>query len=150
MAGRVVSALLLVTMVAGCSGSRGVGVGFVVGEPTGVALKGWLDHSSSVNFAAGWPDEATQLQLDYAFHNFSAVHVTQGDFALYMGIGGAIKLWDEAVREDEVAVRIPLGIDYIFEGGQLDLFVEVVPLVKVAPDSDFDVTAAFGARFFFK
>lgn len=137
-------------LVGGCSGRRGLGVGVIVIEPTGVSVKGWLDNKSSVNLAVGWPKDATHIHADYAFHNFSAVRVDEGDLALYMGVGGRLKMWDDTARDDQLAVRVPLGIDYIFEGGRLDLFLEVVPALVVAPDSDFEVDGALGVRFFFK
>ena len=147
-------AVLLIGLVGvlagGCGGRRGFGVGVIVIEPTGVSVKGWLDNNSAANLAVGWPKDATHIHLDYVFHNFSAVRVDDGDLALYMGIGGRLKLWDDSAKDDEVAVRIPLGVDYMFEGGRLDLFLEVVPALVVAPNSDFDVNAALGVRFFVK
>jgi len=141
--------LLLLAAAAGCGGERGFGVGFVVGGPTGLALKGWLDAESSVSAAVGWPKGGVALQADYVLHNFRALEAKKGEFALYAGVGGLAWLWD-APTEDQAGVRFPLGIDYIVEGGQVDIFLEVVPTLLVSPATDFVVDAAFGVRFFFK
>ena len=142
----VLAALLL----CGCGGSRGFGIGFIVGEPDGLSLKGWVDHTSSVNAAFSWPRGVFHCQADYAYHNFDAIRANQGEFALYLGIGGRGTFPDAPAAEDVFGVRFPLGIAYIIEDEWLDIFVEVVPSLTDAPASDFDFSAAFGMHLFIK
>ena len=40
-------------------------------------------------------------------------------------------------------------LNYIFETSPFDVFLEVVPVLDLAPDTEFDFNAAIGARFFF-
>ncbi len=47
-------------------------------------------------------------------------------------------------------VRIPVGLKYYLAKQSIDLFVEIVPVLDIVPDTDFDVDAAIGARFYFK
>ena len=42
-----------------------------------------------------------------------------------------------------------VSLDYIFDGAPVDVFVQVVPILELAPATEFNVNAALGARFFF-
>lgn len=43
---------------------------------------------------------------------------------------------------------MPLGAGYIFEEAPVELFLEVVPVLELAPDTDLDMDAALGARIY--
>jgi hypothetical protein len=40
-------------------------------------------------------------------------------------------------------------LTYIFQSAPVDIFFEVVPILDLVPDTEFDLNAALGARFFF-
>jgi len=67
----------------------------------------------------------------------------------YFGVGGRIKI-EEGKKEDKIGVRIPVGLDYLFADTPLDIFVEVVPVLDLVPDTDLDFNAAVGIRYLFK
>jgi len=46
-------------------------------------------------------------------------------------------------------VRIPLGINYIFEKVPLDIFLEFVPLLDLVPGTNFRLKGAVGIRYYF-
>jgi len=48
-----------------------------------------------------------------------------------------------------LAVRIPVGIDYLFSDAPVDIFLEVVPMLDLIPKTKFQFNAALGARYFF-
>jgi hypothetical protein len=48
-----------------------------------------------------------------------------------------------------LGARIPVGLEYIFPDQHFDIFLEVVPLLDLIPDTDFTLNAAIGARYFF-
>ncbi|HAL91600.1 MAG TPA: hypothetical protein DCM68_01060 [Verrucomicrobia bacterium] len=54
-------------------------------------------------------------------------------------------------EEDEtvVGIRFPLGIAFLFAKAPIEIFAEIAPILDVAPDTDFDIHAAIGARFYF-
>ena len=66
---------------------------------------------------------------------------------LYFGVGGRLRLRDN--RDDDIGVRIPVGLAYMFADAPFDIFVEVVPILDLVPDTDFDLNAALGGRFYF-
>jgi len=60
--------------------------------------------------------------------------------------GGRIKFGED---DDFIGIRIPVGLAYLFEGAPVDVFLEVVPLLDVAPETEFTLNAAIGVRYFF-
>ncbi|MBN1808387.1 MAG: hypothetical protein JW909_04925 [Planctomycetes bacterium] len=137
-----------VMLASGC-GSRGLGIGFIVGEPDGLAIKGWTDRTAAVNTAFAWPKDAFYCHADYVYHNFNAVDVRSGDIGLYMGLGGRAAFVDDP-GDDAFGVRVPLGLTYTVEDGWLDIFVEIVPSLTISPESDVEVDAAVGMHIFIK
>lgn len=137
---------------------RGFGLGIVVGEPTGISLKSWQGRTTALDAALAWSfagNDFVQLHGDYLSHNFSLLKVEQGQLPFYYGIGGRIKLINidnkRGDRDDKtrIGVRIPLGLAYLFEKVPLDLFIEVVPILDLVPETAFDLNAAIGVRYFF-
>jgi len=137
---------------------RGFGLGIVVGEPTGISLKSWQGRTTAFDAALAWSfagHDFVQLHGDYLSHNFSLLKVEQGQLPFYYGIGGRLKLINidnkRNDRDDKtrIGVRIPLGLAYLFEKVTLDLFVEVVPVLDLVPETAFDLNAAIGVRYFF-
>lgn len=149
MARSIVIALLAVMVFAGSAASQGAfGLGVIVGEPTGVSAKIWMSDRSAVDMGAAWSfsDEAAlHLHADFLLHNFDLISVEKGRLPIHFGIGGRVKFEDDS----KIGIRIPVGLTYIFDGAPVDIFVEAVPIVDLAPDTEFDVNAAIGARFYF-
>jgi hypothetical protein len=141
-----VTALMIVAGGAAAQGTFGIGV--IVGEPTGVSGKLWMTERTAIDGAAAWSfsDEAAlHLHADYLFHNFDLIEVDQGRLPVYFGIGARVKFESDS----RFGVRIPVGIAYLMEDAPIDFFFEVVPLLDLVPDTDFNFNAAIGARFFF-
>ena len=134
-------------------GENGLGVGVIVGEPTGISIKKWIGETRAVDAAAAWSfseNESFQFHADYLIHNFSLIQPKDldlnGRLPVYFGVGCRIKLDEDAL----VGIRIPFGISYLFADAPVDLFVEVVPILDLAPDTDLDINAAIGVRFYFR
>jgi len=137
---------------------RGFGLGVVAGEPTGISLKNWQGRTTALDAAIAWSfagHDFIQLHGDYLSHNFSLLKVEKGQLPFYYGIGGRLKLSNIDNKRDDrddktrVGVRIPLGLAYLFETITLDLFVEVVPVLDLVPETAFDLNVAIGIRYFF-
>jgi hypothetical protein len=150
-------ACVLLTTILASQG--GLGLGIILGEPTGVCLKGWLDGRTAVDGAAAWSfsgHDSFQLHADYLIHYFDVVEADdlRGALPVYVGIGGRIRLSEERRRDDDenvtLGVRIPFGMTYITASAPVDVFIEFVPILDLVPDTDFDLAAGFGARFYFR
>ena len=114
-----------------------IGVGFILGEPTGLSSKVWIGEKTSVSAALAW-----------SFHDTTAWHI-HVDYLLqrklYFGIGGRIKFQDES----RFGIRIPFGIAPRFADRHLDFFFEIVPLLDIIPKTEFLLNSALGMRFYF-
>lgn len=151
LAAGVIAACLSTPSPAGAGeNDHGFGLGVIVGEPTGIAFKGWLSTSTALAGGAAWSfadNSNFAFHLDYLVHRFDLIDVGKGELPLYFGIGGRFKIRDDA--DDALGIRIPVGLDYLFEGSPIDIFFEVVPIVELTPETEFRLNAAIGARFFF-
>jgi len=134
----------------------GFGLGVIVGEPTGLSAKGWTGSSSAIDLAAAWSfsgESALHLHGDFVWHKFDLIDVSEGELPLYYGIGMRVKFSDGGDNNDDdvtVGMRIPVGLDYLFGGGTpLDVFLEVVPIVDLVPDTDVTLNASLGLRYWF-
>jgi hypothetical protein len=141
----------------GVRADDGLGIGIIVGEPTGLSIKKWIASDRAVDAAAAWSfseNESFQLHADYLVHNFDILKTGSvgGRLPLYAGIGGRIKFdgHDHNDHSTLLGVRIPLGIAYMFAKDPIDIFAEIVPILDVVPSTEFDINAAIGARFYFR
>ncbi len=138
-------------MAAAQSQTKKVGLGFIVGEPTGIDLKINLTQIHALEFAVAWSlsdDNDLHLQGDYLWHKYDLIKMDNADkMPLFFGIGARVELRENV--DDVVGIRFPVGLDYIFTNYPFDVFVEIVPILDVAPDTDFDLEGAIGARFWF-
>ena len=55
-----------------------------------------------------------------------------------------------AQNNSHFGVRFPVGIAYIFPKNPFDLFFEIVPIFDLLPDTELNINAGIGARFYFK
>jgi len=138
-----------VMILAGSAAAQGnFGLGIILGEPTGVSAKLWITDRTAVDVAAAWSfsnEAAFHLHADYLFHNFDLIAVEKGKLPVHFGIGARAKFEDDS----KFGVRIPVGLTYIFDGAPVDIFFEVVPILDLAPDTEFTANAAVGIRYFF-
>lgn len=140
----------LIILISGYSLSQDkkMGAGIILGEPTGVSFKYWLTGTTALDAGLAWSfidENAFQIQADYLIHNFNLLNIPNGKLPFYFGIGGRLKFSNEV----KLGVRVPLGIAYIFQDEPIDVFLEVVPILDLLPETDFTISAAIGGRYFF-
>lgn len=136
--------------------SNRVGVGIMVGEPTGFSLKAWNSDRTAIDLGLAWSlgrYDAINIHADYLWHNFTLFdEIESGRLPAYVGVGGRIIFADDYPDPGEsnaiVGARIPVGVDYLFEDAPVGIFLEVAPVVNIIPETDFDVDGAVGIRVF--
>jgi hypothetical protein len=129
---------------------RRIGAGIVVGQPTGPTVKYWLNDTMALDGTVGWSlrdDDNIYLNADVLWHNFDLLPVSRGRAAVYVGVGPSIEFRRE--EDNRVGVRAPVGISYTFENKPLDAFVEVAPILDVAPGLHGDFNVGIGVRYWF-
>ena len=126
------------------------GVGVIAGEPTGITVKYMLDDKSAIDAAIGWEtsgDNEFHIHGDYLYHMNDLIKVPQGKLPLYFG--GGLRFIDREKKDNKLGIRIPVGIEYLFGNVPLGAFFELVPILNLTPDTEFDFEAGIGIRFFF-
>jgi len=135
------------------------GVGVILGEPTGVAWKYRLSEEHALDGAIGLsPGDRFRLHVDYLWekHSFQEEHLLLHYGAgVVIGAGGPGYLAFErgetyvfAQRELGFAMRGVAGLTYAFPHSPFDAFVEIAPLLILAPASGMGIDAAVGARIY--
>jgi hypothetical protein len=126
-----------------------VGLGIILGEPTGLSAKMWTSETNAFDASLAWSvngrNDALHLHADFLKHKFGLIDVKKGKLPLYFGLGAKIVMANDPV----IAVRIPLGISYIFSDAPLDAFLEIVPILNLIPSTEFEVDPAIGMRYYF-
>jgi hypothetical protein len=126
----------------------GIGVGIILGEPTGLSGKLWLTEKTAADAGLAWSmwdGGALHVHADFLVHSFSLINVSQGQLPLYFGIGARVKLAEDPL----VGVRVPFGLAYLFGSAPLDVFLELVPILDLVPATYFHFNSAIGVRYFF-
>ncbi len=154
--------LLMVLSAPRVGAEDGLGLGLILGEPTGISLKKWIGPTRAIDAAVAWSfseNASFQFHADYLLHNFTLLKDAAGSgrMAVYYGIGGRVKLKDRNNRgrgrnhnEELLGVRVPFGLTYLFAHAPVDLFAEIVPILNLVPNTDFDLNGAIGARFYLR
>ena len=139
---------------------EGFGVGLIIGEPTGLSLKKWIGNDRAIDAGIAWSfseNDSLHIHADYLLHRSDILILPDipGRFPLYFGLGGRIKLKEDDNGQGRnndnalVGVRVPFGISYLVTDTPVEAFLEIVPILDIVPDTDFDITIAIGARFYF-
>lgn len=127
---------------------KGLGLGVIIGEPTGISFKKWVNRWQALDGALAWSlgeKDALHLHADYLFHNRRLIHIDKHSIPFYYGIGGRFRFEDN----NTFGIRFPLGLTFFLVELPIDLFVEIVPIMNLAPETDLDLNVAIGARYYF-
>jgi len=122
-----------------------VGLGIILGEPTGLSLKVWQSESVAYDAAAAWSmgDEgALHIHADILHHNYSMI---SNNFPIHYGIGARARLEDDP----KIGIRIPVGMGYRFQQMPIGTFIELVPVLDLMPETSFGFNGAIGFRYYF-
>jgi hypothetical protein len=155
-----IAAALLSLGVSAAWAQEDFGIGAIVAEPTGITAKAWFNGNEAIDAAAAWSfsdHDSFQFHTDYLYHRFDLfpnVDQSVGRLALYFGAGARLKLGEDNGRgnddaDDRLGLRVPAGMTYLFTQAPFDVFGEVVPVLDIAPDTELDLQAAVGGRFYF-
>lgn len=127
-----------------------IGLGVIAGEPTGLTGKFMINNAMGIDVGVGWKtsgDNEFNIYADYLYHLYDLFRVPKGQLPLY--IGGGLRYSNYSDEDDKFGIRIPVGIEYLFADTSLGAFLELVPVMNLTPDTDFDLEGGIGIRFFF-
>jgi hypothetical protein len=144
-------ALVIFGCLAGLSfaeSNHNIGLGIVLGEPTGISFKIWNRQTVAFDAGAAWSivdEKHFQLHGDLLFHNFGLFRVETGRMALYYGVGARVWFASDTI----VSLRVPVGLSYEFEKTPVELFLEIVPMLDLIPSTEVGMGGAVGFRYYF-
>ena len=126
----------------------GFGLGLILGEPTGLSGKYWISPWTAIDGAFAWSIDkksGVHLHSDYLWHDYRIISVIKGKLPIYYGVGARVVF----ATDNIFGVRGVAGLNYIFDGTPLDIFLEIVPILDIAPKAGFDFNGAIGIRYYF-
>jgi hypothetical protein len=139
-----------------------LGAGLIIGEPTGVCAKLYLEDDQAVQAAIGFTfvSGGFQAHADYVFHPW--ILEEREAFTIPAYIGPGVRVMQHAAGRDgdtdfRVGPRAVAGLLFDFKEIPLDVFVEVAGIVEFRFGSDdeeinglgFALNGGIGARYYF-
>jgi hypothetical protein len=140
------------------------GLGVVLGEPTGLSAKYWLNSNQAVDFGLAYSfNDFVYIFADYLFHfphAFGASTEFVSQLNPYVGIGGVFLGSTVSNRNDNryftsggssagLGLRLPLGIEWRPARPPLGIFVELVPGIGIIPSTFGFFEGGIGVRYYF-
>lgn len=124
--------------------TRDTGIGIIIGMPFGISGKYWLSGRNAIDGAFSIISKNDlYLHAMYLWHDYSAFpEPEEGKLPFYYGVGPVIYY-------DNIGVRGVFGIEYIFADYPFDIFIELAPVLTMAPEFNFGFTGGIGGRYFF-
>jgi hypothetical protein len=143
-------------------GDRDFGLGLIIGDPTGVSMKGWLSAEMAIDGAVGFElidGNDLSLHADVLWH-FPIEQWENAALDLYLGVGPMLGLHDRGPRHDRhdddhdhdhihIGARGPFGLAVMFNPARFDVFLEVAAKLWLVDDVRFGLDAAIGGRYWF-
>ena len=126
------------------------GVGVIAGQPTGLTAKYNLDPKLSIDGGLGWvtsSDNKFHIYGSCIYHVYDLIQVPEGKLPLYFG--GGLRFINRENKDNKFGVRMPIGAEYQFKNLPVGAFIELVPVLNLTPDTDFDLDGGIGIRYFF-
>lgn len=141
----------------------GYALGLILGSPTAVTGKMYIDSTRAWDAGLAYDfDDLLTVYGDYLRHwpgTWSGREKFIRELSPYVGIGGLFHNSKDPYRDKDnrrrdesvtnVAVRIPLGIEWIASAVPLGAFVELAPGVVIVPEVDALIMGGIGLRYDF-
>lgn len=136
----------------------GFGLGLMGGNPSGLSAKVWTSPRVALDAGLGyslWYGRALHLHGDVLWHTNSLLQSSaDGYLPLYIGVGARVVMADDRNNYPDmrIGLRVPFGLEYVFNSVPIGLFVEVVPtfdLVGYPENGFFGQQGSAGFRYYF-
>lgn len=129
----------------------GYGVGLILGEPTGISAKYWLDNESALNAGLAYSfttaNKGFSLHLDLINHLPSNIYPKE-NIPFYYGFG--VRIRSKARTSGSLGVRGVAGLVWQHKKYPVDIFAEVAPVFQLLPETNLLFDLAIGGRYYIK
>lgn len=127
-----------------------LGVGAMVGNPSGVNAKYWLEDNVAVDGGLGLsigPNTDLSIHSDYLLHNKAAFYLHEVyPLDLYYGLGARMEFADDF----ELGIRLPVGLAHRWDDQPFDAFAEIAPIVDFIGRTGVEMHFGVGGRYYFQ
>ncbi|MBY0518216.1 MAG: hypothetical protein K2P81_15005 [Bacteriovoracaceae bacterium] len=141
--------LIVMTLSSMALAAGDLGVGFILGAPTGVTGKKWVKSGQAIDAAAAWTIGANpnfRLHSDYLWHKEDALYFNETQpLDIYFGAGGRVNFADDI----EIGLRAPVGIAQYFQDRQGEAFLEAAPILDFISSTGLKMDLMVGLRIYF-
>lgn len=130
------------------SEDKAFGAGVILGEPTGLSAKAWTSQQNAVDFGLAYSFRGRgyfHIHADYLWH-FPRVIQSTEQIPLFAGIGGRLAVG----REGRFGIRLPVGIAFLLRSAPIEFFLELAPIVDLAPATELSGNGGVGVRYYFR
>lgn len=147
---KVLTCLLLSLMgLNALAADKKLGLGAILGNPTGINGKYWLGGGRAIDGGFGMSlgkHSDGNLYSDYLIHMKDALYLNDvHPLDLYYGLGGRMEFADTI----ELGVRFPVGLAFDVKNQPADVFAEVAPVVDFVGKLGLELGLGIGARYYF-
>lgn len=146
----IIVIILFIIQINAFSQIDGLGAGIVIGEPSGLSAKLWLNEINAIDLTAAYSFISEEMALhihgDYLFHFIDLFSIPAGKLPLYTGIGARIRL---ASNSTQIGIRAPVGIAYLFDNAPIEIFLEVAFIMDLFPATTPSGGFGLGVRYYF-
>jgi len=138
--------LLCVGRISYAEDSGNLGVGIILGDPTGPTAKYWLSEKVAFDIAVGFQEDVS-VHGDILFQAWDLFpQPEQGKLGAYLGFGTKIQ---EKKKDNLFGIRVVGGLNYWTPKYPFEIFLELVPIFELSPDTGTGFDAGTGFRYYF-
>jgi hypothetical protein len=133
---------------------EGIGVGIVLGDPSGlsVAYRAGEHHTVQVDFGYNFRRDLVHVSADYLYNVviLDTPEMAGVRFPVYIGIGGRYQNYGNDFDDDAgFGIRVPIGMAVLPRTLAIDPFVEIAPVMLIAPETKASLEGGIGCRLYF-
>ena len=158
----ILSLSLLIMSQAAVAAGREYGIGLAFGDPTAITGKYWVNSESAYDAGLAFLTDRYMLMYGdyhYHFHDVFKRGPAQ-EISPYLGVGGVIaistgsrsskrKFLGESNGDLGMAIRVPLGLEWLPKRVPIGVFGEIVPAMSLIPETSGFFQGAIGIRYYF-
>jgi hypothetical protein len=144
--------VLFLSLILNCTlqaQDKGLGLGIMIGEPTGFSGKYWLNETNAVDFGLAYsfvhPHSSFSLHGDYLIH-LPALITKDRSFPFYYGFGGRLHIGSS--DKPFIGARGVVGILWMSKKYPIDAFFEIAPIFNIFAETSLHLDLAIGARYY--
>jgi hypothetical protein len=145
----VAASSLAVPAVAHAARGGALGIGLIVGDPTGITGAYRMGNHTAVDVAVGLDEldhDSVYVHAEFLFILGDLLRGGSVSLGPYVGVGGFLVDFKDDIG---IGARAPFGLSLDFHAAPLQIFLEVAAFILLVPDTNSDLGVALGLRYYF-